>query len=267
MPSNSSNILKAIIIDDEPMASDHLKATLLECNNLNIDICDIANNTTIASRQIETHKPDVLLLDIEMPDQNAFQFLENISPFDFEIIFVTAFNEYAVKAFKLNAIDYILKPVSIPEITEAFARLREKIAYKQLARHRNDEYKALVAQLAGNATPQKLFLREQNNITAVAFTDIYFIEAMGSYSRIHYTQNGETQQTLMSHSISEYEEMLPQSTFIRIHKSYLINCTHIKNVCKNDNASVTINGNYNIPVSRRRYHDMMEFIRTHDFSK
>lgn len=259
--------LKALIVDDEWIASEHLRTTLLECDDLNVDICATAGNTAIALQQIHQYNPDVLLLDIEMPDEDAFRFLKRIYPFDFEVIFVTAFDAYAVNAFRLNAIDYIMKPVSAAEIIRAFTRLREKLAYKTLAKHGRDAYEALVAQVADNAIPCKLFLREQNNITAVAFTDIYFVEAMGSYSKIYYTQDGAAKQIVMSHSIAEYEEILPQNAFLRIHKSYLINCAHLKKISKADSMSVLISDNHTIPVSRRRYPDMMEFIRNHHFDK
>lgn len=254
--------LSVIIVDDEPTACDNLKTTLLQYINCNIEICAIAHDTETALQQIQHYKPDALFLDIEMPAENAFHFLARIYPFDFEIVFVTAFDEYAVKAFKLNAIDYILKPISVAEIAHAIDRLSEKVIYKKLLKERSAEYKALVSQMTTHHAPHKIFLREQNNIIAVAFTDIHFIEAMGSYSKIYFLQNNREQQIVMSQAISEYEELLPKHIFFRVHKSYLLNCRYLTRVTKDHYVCVEINDTYNIPVSRRRYPLMLEFIKS-----
>ncbi|KAA5534853.1 response regulator transcription factor [Taibaiella lutea] len=267
MQNSSRDRLKVIIVDDEPTACNNLKNTLLQHIDRNIDICAIAHNTEEATYYIQQYKPDALFLDIEMPAENAFHFLERIYPFDFEIVFVTAFDEYAVRAFKLNAIDYILKPISITEIRQATDRLLEKIVYKKLTEERSTEYKELVAQMTGNYEPKKIFLKELNNIVAVAFADIYFIEAMGSYSKLNFLRDGKEQQIVMSHSIAEYEDLLPKDVFFRIHKSYLINCRYIKKVTKDHYVSLEINDTYHIPVSRRRYPFMLEFIKTYELNK
>jgi two-component system LytT family response regulator len=267
MQNSNLNRLKVIIVDDEPTACDNLKNTLLQYVDCSIDICAIAHNTEEALHHIEQYKPDALFLDIEMPAENAFHFLLRIYPFDFEIIFVTAFDEYAVRAFKLNAIDYILKPISITEIRQATDRLLQKIAYKKLTEERSVEYKELVAQMTGNDVPKKIFLKEQNNVVAVAFTDIYLVEAMGSYSKLNFLREGKEQQIVMSHSIADYEELLPKDVFFRIHKSYLINCCYLKKVTKDHCVSIEIKETYHIPVSRRRYPFMLEFIKTYELNK
>jgi two-component system, LytTR family, response regulator len=262
MQNSNPNKLKAIIVDDEPTACDNLKNVLSQYAADTIELCGIVHSTEAALQQIQHYKPDVLFLDIEMPVENAFHFLARIYPFDFEVIFVTAYDEYAVKAFKLNAIDYILKPISVAEIIQAVNRLLEKNTYKKLLQERSAEYKELVAQMTGNNVPQRIFLREQNNVMAVAFTDICFIEAKGSYSKIYFLENGREQQIVMCHSISEYEELLPKDIFFRVHKSYLINCRYLQKVTKDHYVCVEINDTYNIPVSRRRYPFMLEFIKS-----
>src|ERR1700740_2529996 len=115
--------LNVLIVDDEMEACANLQHILSEYVDKEINIVGIANNTREAEAAIAKAAPAAVFLDIEMPNENAFHFLERIAPFNFEVIFVTAYDEYAVKAFKLNAVDYILKPISINELNQAVQRL------------------------------------------------------------------------------------------------------------------------------------------------
>src|SRR6202012_3296754 len=115
----------------------NLKNILREYVDREINVVGVANNTREAEKQITRFSPNAIFLDIEMPNENAFHFLTRISPFEFEVIFVTAYDEYAVKAFKLNAVDYILKPISIEEVSNAVTKAKEHIAYKKLIAGQN----------------------------------------------------------------------------------------------------------------------------------
>src|SRR5690242_15259365 len=126
MPANSKS-LQVLIVDDEKKACTNLKNILLEFVDPGIVIAGIANSTAEAESLIADTTPDAIFLDIEMPTENAFHFLDRISPVNFEVIFVTAYEEYAVRAFRLNAVDYILKPISIAELKKAVQRLKDRI--------------------------------------------------------------------------------------------------------------------------------------------
>lgn len=257
---NSLERLNVLIVDDEEAACENLRNILSRYGENVIRVCAVAHDTQAALPEIEKHRPDALFLDIDMPGENAFHFLARIYPFAFEVVFVTAYDEYAVRAFKLNAVDYILKPVGMAEIDGAIERLRQKIAYKRLWRQQGQEYSELVSQMTGRSQAKKIFLKEQNNTVAVAFADIYLVEAMGSYSKIYFTRDQKEQQIVMSHSLAEYEELLPD-TFFRVHKSYLVNCAHLKKVSREEgNFSVLIHNAYHVPVSRRRHTLLLKFI-------
>ncbi len=262
MQSKNNPNLKILIVDDEPLACNNLKNIIHGHVDPSLQIAAIVHNTHDALTQIRLHQPDALFLDIEMPEEDAFHFLERIHPFPFEVVFVTAFDAYAVKAFKLNAIDYIMKPVSIAEVQQAVARLKEKIAYKRILHSHSEGYRELAAQMVHKKQPQKIFLKEQNAITPVNFADICYVEAKGSYATIHFKQGAADRQIIMSHSIAEYEEILPQDTFFRIHKSYLINGQHLKSIVKGDNAMVVVTGGHSLPVGRRRYADLLAFVKS-----
>ncbi len=136
MPLYSKQI-QILIVDDEKKACANLRNILLEFVDPGLQIVGEANSTMEAEQLIAIHKPDAIFLDIEMPNENAFHFLERIAPFDFEVIFVTAYEEYAIRAFRLNAIDYILKPISIKDLSTAVQKLKDRIRHKRIIDNKN----------------------------------------------------------------------------------------------------------------------------------
>ena len=262
--SSIAHNIKALIVDDENKACINLRSLLLEYVDPDLNIAGIANSTREAEELVEKHKPDVLFLDIEMPNENAFAFLERISPVAFEVIFVTAYDEHALKAFKLNAIDYILKPISIPELRNAYLRLKEKLGFKKLYAEQQLSYQELSAQVINKSRNHKITLRDSSSIEVVDFSDIIFVEAQSSYSRILFIKNGQGREMLLSNPLSEYEELLPDNMFYRIHRSYLINCSQIKKISADNGGQVTMKNGQLIPVSRRRYASLITFLENND---
>jgi two-component system LytT family response regulator len=250
--------LNTIIVDDEIDACRNLQKILVDYIGAGINILSLAHNTADAERQIMLHKPDVVFLDIEMPHENAFEFLERISPVDFEVIFVTAFDEYAIRAFKLNAIDYILKPISIEEVSNAVSKLRDRIAYKKIIGISGNSQ----SELNNIAKLNKIRLKDNMGFDIVDFRDILYVEAKGSYSRVCFLKDtGSEKSTITSNSLNEYEELFPPDLFHRIHRSYLVNCTHIKKVLVDDNSFIIMKNKVKLPVSRRRITELMEFFK------
>lgn len=263
--SNSRASVSVLIVDDEKKACINLKNLLLEYVDPEINICGIANDTKEAETQIEKLSPDAVFLDIEMPNENAFHFLERISPVNFEVIFVTAYDEYAIKAFKLNALDYILKPISIIELRNAFAKLKDKIRYKKIINDRSVSYRELSDEVANKIKHQKITLKDINVTETVHFKDIFFVEAQGSYSRIVYVKDKTIKEMVMSSPLSDYEEILPGDQFYRIHRSYLINCAQIQKIFSDGSNQVVMKNNLTIPVSRRRYAALLDFLENNDY--
>jgi len=262
---NSPRSLNVLLVDDETEACENLKNILNEYVDSDIKVVGIANSTKDAERLIALLSPDAVFLDIEMPNENAFRFLERIHPFNFDVIFVTAYDEYALKAFKLNAVDYILKPISIPELIGAVAKLRERVRFRQVIINNKSYLGELSHAITNKLKGSKLTLKEGSNIEVVDFKNIYFIEAQGSYSRILFAKENIIKETIMSVSLADYEEMLPSDIFYRIHKSYLINCAHVKKIHKDDTSQVVLNGSFTLPVSRRRFTLLLEFLNSHNY--
>ncbi len=260
--ANSENPLSVLLVDDEIEACRNLKSILLEYIDPNINIVGVAYNTAEAERQLAVHNPDAVFLDIEMPNENAFQFLERVSPINFEVIFVTAYDEYAIRAFKLNAVDYILKPISITELANAVVKLKERIRYKTMLNSANNDFSEISKQITSKAKLNRISLKGNNSVELVLFKDIIYVEACGKYSKVFFLKNNAVVDILTSYAISDYEELLPHELFYRIHKSFLINCNHIKQIHKDESSSLIMNYSITIPVSRRRFPSLLEFLQT-----
>ncbi len=265
MPAPEQKKINVIIVDDEEEACANLKHILHEYVDPELLISAEAHSTAEAERMIALHTPDALFLDIEMPNENAFLFLERISPVSFEVIFVTAYDDYAIRAFKLNAVDYILKPISINELSRAVIKLKDRLKYKSLLEERDRSYVGLANQVTNKLKSTKITLKDSNNFVLVDFKDIYFVEAQGSYARIVFTVENVVKEIVLSNSLSDYEELLPANQFYRIHKSYLINCVHITQIFKDDSSQVLIKGHHRLPISRRRFQPLLEFLKNNNY--
>lgn len=257
--------INVILVDDEKEASANLKSILDEYVAKDINVVGIAHNTADAEKLINSLAPEAVFLDIEMPNENAFHFLDRITPFNFEVIFVTAYDEYAVKAFKLNAVDYILKPISITELTNAVQRLREKLEYKKMVANSSSSYSDLSSVVKNKGKSHKITLKDGNHFEVVDFKNIYFLEAQGSYSRVVFLKDEAVKEMIMSTSLSDYEELMPAELFYRIHKSFMINCMHVKKIIKGEAGQVLINDSYTLPISRRKFLPLLEFLMNNDY--
>lgn len=256
--------LNVLIVDDEQDACTNLEDLLSGQSAATVQILGVAHNTMEAEKQITLLQPDALFLDIDMPGEDAFQFLERLEHPAFEVVFVTAYDEYAIRAFRLNAVDYILKPAGLAEIGDAVDKLSARIRYRNLLEAQARPYENLSEQLSRRTPPDKIYLKEQQTTEVVAFTDILYVEARGSYSRIVFQSGVTEKQVVMSHAIAMYEELFPKDFFYRIHKSYLINCRYIGKITGGENPIVLLKNKLTLPVSRRRYPAMMSFLRTNN---
>lgn len=258
--------INVIIIDDEQEACSNLQNILNEFIEEQINILAFANSTGEAEEKINKLQPDAIFLDIEMANENAFQFLERMQPFQFEIIFVTAYDEYAVRAFKLNAVDYILKPINIAELNEAVKKLSEKLRLKRLLQHQTSDYSDLAQQMNQKKKQHQIILRDKNDLEVVPFKDVLYVKAMGSYAQIVFLKGNTEKSLVMSRSIADYEDMLPSDIFFRAHKSYLVNCQFVKRIIREEQLSVELTNTTVLPVSRRRLSEMILFLKNHNLN-
>lgn len=269
MPSQNThtptilNPIRALILDDEIDACRNLEILLSRYWSSSIEIVGITQSTAEAEKIIHKMKPEVLFIDIEMPEENAFHFLERIDRTPFEIIFVTAYDEYALRALKLNAIDYILKPISLEELDDAIKKLKDKILMRQLSQGMVsiNNISNLADQINKKKEIESLVLRTKTELIVLNFKEILYIEAIGSYTNFHFVKDNKLVQTLMSRPLIEYEELLPSFMFFRIHKTFLINKNHVKKIIKAEQHQLEMNFNIVLPISRRRQQSFVDFMK------
>lgn len=213
--------LKAILIDDEESARNVLSNLMARfCPEVNI--LQTCANVTEAIDAINTHQPDVVFLDIEMPNYSGFELVNFFEEVNFEIVFVTAYDKYAIKAFEVSAVDYLLKPIEIERLKSAVEKVKQRVHLK------NNNYQALSDNLK-NEQLTKLVVRKNDSQEIVAIEDIIAIEAQEAYSSI-YTENGTF---LMSKNLKHFETLLENNTdFFRSHKSWIINLKKVESFSK-----------------------------------
>jgi two-component system LytT family response regulator len=238
-------MINALIVDDEPKNVRILNGLLEECCP-EVKVIGEAFSAETARPLIHKTQPDLVFLDIEMPHGNAFDLLDTIMPVNFEIVFITAFDAYTLKAFKYSALDYLLKPVSIDELKAAVQRAGERIRFKNI----NQQLENLLFNInKPNAAMQKLALPCNDGLVFVLLSDIIRFEAKGGYTMVYTTGK---EKFIASRTIKEYEEILPEDIFFRIHHSRIINLTYVKKYHRGRGGMIEMTDEARIEVAIRR---------------
>jgi len=240
------NRIKSILIDDEPRGLSSLQK-LLEMHCPEVNVLQLCRRTNEAISAIEKWQPELIFLDIEMPGKNGFELLEELPAIDFEIIFVTAHDDYTTRALHLSAVDYLLKPVEENLLIEAVKRAGKRIGGKK--DHQPVETFMHNMQQSGVAQKMKLCIPFSKGFQVVDIHKIMYIEGNGNYSNIHFA---DRPMICASKTILEYETALEDSNFVRLHKSYVVNLDHITEYIKGEGGSVMLSNGKEIEVSRRK---------------
>ncbi|MCD4744766.1 MAG: LytTR family DNA-binding domain-containing protein [Bacteroidales bacterium] len=234
-------MIKAIIIDDEEKARKTLEDSLqLYCNN--IDIIAEADSVKTGLDTISKNEPDVVFLDIMMTDGSGFDLLERLPSIKFEIIFVTAYDKFAIKAFQFSAVDYLLKPVKPQHLIRAVGKLKKDVGFESV----NKKLEVLMSNKNGF---EKIALPCLDGLYFAKIKNIIRCESDGNYTSI-FMDTG--QKLVVTKLIKEYEEMLSPLSFYRIHKSHIINLAFIKKYLRGEGGTVIMNDDSVLEVSRRR---------------
>jgi two-component system LytT family response regulator len=243
-------MIRTILVDDET-DSIRVLERLLETFCPNVYIAGTANGVDTGIEMIRETKPDLVLLDIEMSQGNAFDLLNQLMPLTFQVIFVTAFDNYAIRAFKYSAVDYLLKPVDIDDLRNAISRIREQPEANDLA----EQMKILLSNVGMmQVSYQKMAIPTINGLNFVPVQDILRFEAKGNYT-IVYLSNGDS--IMASKTIRDYEDVLPENIFCRIHSSHIINLSHIEKYQKGRGGVVIMEDGTTIEVAARRRDEFM----------
>jgi len=241
---------RAIIIDDEEMARALLQGMLTEyCKN--IETIELCKDLPTGIKSIRKHKPDIVFLDIEMPGHSGLEILDffNEDEMDFSIIFITAYSEYAIQAFKLSAVDYLLKPIEIEDLKNAI-HLFEK------DKNRLKENYLVLKENFNASKPKKIALNALNSFSFVETTEILFFRAEGSYTKVFLKDGNEI---TVSKGLKSFENLLVNhEDFFRCHKSYLVNLKHITGYVRSDGGYLLINKTHQVSVSSEKIDDLLK---------
>jgi two-component system, LytTR family, response regulator len=244
--------LKAILVDDELSSIQNLQRKLAEfCPD--VSVLATAQKPEDAILLILQHKPDVIFLDIEMPRMNGFRMLDEIGEFDFDIIFTTAYNHYAVDAIRISAFDYLMKPIAIKDLQNAVERLA-----KQRQLQTKDKLGVLKNSLhSSKSQDEKIVIATGEGMEFITISTILHIESSSNYSKI-YLQNGKSM--VVTKLLKDFEDMLQPYRFYRIHNSHLINLRYIEKYLKGDGGQVRLTNGTVIDVARRKKDEFLKLI-------
>lgn len=247
-------MIKAVIIDDEQSSVD-LTSNMLRFYKDNISLAASGNSVEEGYQLIRMHKPDLVFLDVHMEDGSGFDLLNKLGNIDFKVIFITAHNEFALRALRYSAMDYLLKPLSPLDFSEAIRKAMQAINHDEV----NLQMKTLLHNIGQQQQHQrKVVFKTQEKIYSIDTPDIVRFESEGSYTTVYLT---EGKKIIVSKIIKEFEEMLTSEGFIRVHQSHLINRNHIFCFEKQDNV-ITMKDNSTVPVSTRKKEMVLHLIQS-----
>ena len=244
-------MIKAIIIDDIEQARITLKKDL-ETYASDVEIIGEANGVIEGAKLLKTIQPDILFLDIQMQDGSGFDLLDILKDIPFKIIFITASDAHAIKAFRYAAIDYLMKPVDPDELIAALDKYRDQKL------NENEKYKLLNDSLKNHHKPnERLALHTQDKIHIVNINDILRCESSVNYTEFHF--NGG-KKLLVTKTLKDFEDLLSDQGFYRVHQSHLVNTKFIKEYVKTDGGYLLMADGYNVPVSVRKRPEVMKML-------
>lgn len=256
-------MIKAVIVDDE-QKSRKLLRNLINDYCKKVEIVDMADSMENGVASIKKHKPDLIFLDIELQDGKGFDLLEKIGETHAEVIFTTAYDQYAIQAIHFSALDYLLKPINVDELKTAVQKVEQKINEQIEKQSINQSLQILLENNKAQTNNKKIGLPTQNGINFVPIKEIIICKAEGNYSLIYLA--GKKHQEIVSRTLKEFEDMLREFNFFRVHRSYLVNLDHIREYSRTnqspeydgDGGSISMNNNLHVPVSRDRRKYLLE---------
>lgn len=247
-----ANTIKCIIVDDELRARNGLKK-LVENYCEGIEVIDMADSVASARKLIAETQPDLVFLDIDMPDGDGFDLLEEMDDIPFEVIFATAYDQFALKAIKFSALDYLLKPIDLDELVAAVNKVHQKLG----AKPNLEKYQSLKANIAQRAL-ERLALPASDGLVFVSIKDIVRLQSDGSYTTFH-LQGNKT--VVVTKTLGEYEEMLQENGFFRTHNSYIINMNRIDKYVRGRGGYVVMDDGSSVDVSARRKDEFLALLK------
>jgi two-component system LytT family response regulator len=238
--------LLALLIDDDPFSLEVLSDLLKEDSELRI--AGTASNTTEAREFLQKNPVDVIFLDVEMPEEDGFAFLQSARESDYEVVLISAHEQYALTAFNTRALYFLLKPFERDTLKEALIKIREKISRRNLERTESSTF-------TQHKERPRLSLPHTKGFQLVKQEDIIYLEADGNYTTL-YLSEGE--KLVVSKSLKDFEEALDYGIFARVHRSNIINLLHLEAYTQDDGGFAMMSGKHKVAVARRKIQDFLE---------
>lgn len=241
---------KILIIDDEPLARNLLRSLLEECCPEH-RIAGEADGVASGVKTIREFEPDIVFLDIEMNDGSGFDLLDQVQDITFKLIFTTAHEEFALRAFRYHAIDYLLKPIEDDLLKEALERIEDKPSA------------ALKSQLASffdslkEKKLEKLTINAQEGTTYIRLDEIVYLQTTGHYTSFLLKDGSRA---LVVKPLQEYEDLLPEDQFFRIHQSYIVRGSQVRKFLRDESCVIMLNSDQ-LPVAKRRKQEFLEWLK------
>lgn len=249
---NPTTMTKAIIVEDEA-ASVNIIRRLTSQFNGDIEIVATASNVKDAVLEISRHDPDILFLDIELGDGLGFEILEQLPQLKAKVIFITAYEHYALKAIKVHAFEYLLKPLMPEELFGVLHKVLKDIGDKQ----QGPDARSLLTYLREDAV-KRIAVPSRNGLHYYLIDTIVYVEGEGSYTRLYLSGSKEV---IITRRIKDFADRLADKGFLRVHKSYLVNLNHITELHKDDGGYLLMSNGRQVPIRTRHREEIMELIR------
>lgn len=249
-------MVRTLIVDDELRARETIQALLeIYCKDT-VEVVGQAKNVNTGIDAIRKHKPDLVLLDIKMPDGSGFDLLARYGKIDFKVVFITAFEEYAIQAFKFSAIDYILKPIEPEDLVKAIDRVSEVLQASE-PNNMDVQFETFLTNMQNNkAEEKKLVLRTTENIYVIPIYEVVALSSDRNYTRFYFL---ERPPIIVSKTLKEFGDILANFGFMRVHRSHMINLKYIERFEKTDGGYAVMRGGLKIEVSHRKKEDLLNY--------
>lgn len=247
-------MMTTVIVDDEALARETLH-NMLKLFYPNLEVIGEADSVASGVEIVRKLNPDVVFLDIQMSDGSGLDLLSQFESISFKFVIITAYQEYAIKAFKFSAIDYILKPIDPADLINAIEKLYETIREEET----NSKFQTFIENIKINEKePQKLLLKTLNELVVANVKSIIRCESQNNYTMFYFTDRPKI---LVSKTLKEYEDLLSSSSFFRVHQSHLVNLLHVKRYNRFPESRIILSTNEIIPVAVRKRAVLLELLK------
>ena len=249
-------MIRVVLIDDEPQSSKSL-AIKLKAIAEDIDIMATYHDPKKAVDGLQKFKPDLVFLDIEMPGMNGFQLLEQVEDFNFEVIFITAYDAYTLNALHISALDYLLKPVDTQELKNALERFRKKLHATDHSQQVKEQLELLRDSMKVEHAPTRLALTTLQGIVFLKISEIIKVEALSNYSTFYLVNK---QKIVVSKTLKEFETILSLQNFFRVNRSCIVNTDYIVKYKNEDGGTLQLQDGSEVGVGPHRKKELVDLL-------